>query len=92
MVLMAVDHANYFVAQQYVSALGKFADSPNQKILFLPLEASSVIGAIGGIAEIAKETFGPGGNGGPSGPPTREPGGGNEDGPAAGPWSRPENG
>ena len=48
---------NYFVAQRYVDALGKFADSPNQKILFLPLEASSVIGAIGGVAEIAKEAF-----------------------------------
>jgi regulator of protease activity HflC (stomatin/prohibitin superfamily) len=32
--------------------------SPNQKILFLPLEASSVIGAIGGITEIAREAFG----------------------------------
>jgi regulator of protease activity HflC (stomatin/prohibitin superfamily) len=49
---------NYFVAQRYVDALGKFADSPNQKILFLPLEASSVIGAIGGVAEIVKEAFG----------------------------------
>jgi regulator of protease activity HflC (stomatin/prohibitin superfamily) len=63
---------NYFVAQRYVDALGKFADSPNQKILFLPLEASSVIGAIGGVAEIAKEAFGgprppANGGGGPAG-------------------------
>ena len=55
---------NYFVAQRYVEALGKFATSPNQKILFMPLEASSVIGAIGGIAEIARETFGDSGSGG----------------------------
>ena len=48
---------NYFVAQKYVEALGQFAASPNQKILFLPLEASSVIGAIGGIGEIAKQAF-----------------------------------
>ena len=53
-----VTAVNYFVAQRYVDALGKFANSPNQKILFLPLEASSVIGAIGGVAEIAKEAFG----------------------------------
>ncbi|MCB9982338.1 MAG: SPFH/Band 7/PHB domain protein [Rhodospirillales bacterium] len=49
---------NYFVAQDYVGALGKFAASPNQKILFMPLEASAVIGALGGVAEISKELFG----------------------------------
>ncbi len=52
-----VQAINYFVAQKYIEQLGHFADSPNQKILFMPLEASSVIGAIGGIAEIAKESF-----------------------------------
>jgi regulator of protease activity HflC (stomatin/prohibitin superfamily) len=63
-----VQSINYFVAQRYVEALGKFANSPNQKILFLPLEASSVIGAIGGITEIAREAFGgdgPNGSGRP---------------------------
>jgi regulator of protease activity HflC (stomatin/prohibitin superfamily) len=80
---------NYFVAQRYVDALGKFADSPNQKILFLPLEASSVIGAIGGVAEIAKEAFGgprppANGGGGPAGT-----GGGGRPTPTQGqgPWS-----
>ncbi len=53
-----VQAINYFVAQKYIDALGKFADSENQKILFLPLEAASVIGAIGGITEIAREAFG----------------------------------
>ncbi len=48
---------NYFVAQEYVKALGKFADSPNQKVLFMPLEASAVLGSLGGIAEIAKDAF-----------------------------------
>jgi regulator of protease activity HflC (stomatin/prohibitin superfamily) len=52
-----VQAINYFVAQKYVEALGKFATSPNQKILLMPLEASSVIGALGGVAEIAKEAF-----------------------------------
>ncbi|MGF1610217.1 MAG: SPFH domain-containing protein [Kiloniellales bacterium] len=49
---------NYFVAQKYIEALGAFAESPNQKILFMPLEAANVIGAIGGIAEIAREALG----------------------------------
>jgi len=53
-----VQAINYFVAQEYIKQLGKFANSPNEKILFMPLEAASVIGAIGGIAEIAKSTFG----------------------------------
>lgn len=48
---------NYFVAQKYVEALGQFATSPNQKILFMPLEASAVMGSLGGVAEIAKEVF-----------------------------------
>lgn len=52
-----VQAINYFVAQDYVKALGKFATSPNQKILFMPLEASNLIGTVGGIAELAKEAM-----------------------------------
>jgi regulator of protease activity HflC (stomatin/prohibitin superfamily) len=55
-----VQAINYFVAQKYVEALGDIAKSNNQKVLFLPLEAASVIGAIGGISEIAREAFGNG--------------------------------
>jgi regulator of protease activity HflC (stomatin/prohibitin superfamily) len=54
----SVQAINYFVANNYIKALEALAKSPNQKILMLPVEASSVIGAIGGIAEIARETFG----------------------------------
>ncbi|WP_262695861.1 SPFH domain-containing protein [Kordiimonas aquimaris] len=46
---------NYFVAQKYVEALQEFARSPNEKLVFMPMEASSVIGSIGGIAELFKE-------------------------------------
>ncbi|MGV8834167.1 MAG: SPFH domain-containing protein [Devosia sp.] len=53
-----VQAINYFVANNYIKALESIAKSPNQKLLMLPIEAASVIGAIGGIAEIAKETFG----------------------------------
>jgi regulator of protease activity HflC (stomatin/prohibitin superfamily) len=52
-----VNALNYFVAQKYVETLGRFAQSNNQKILFLPVEASNVIGAIGGIAEIARDAM-----------------------------------
>ncbi len=53
-----VQAINYFVAQKYVEALGKFANSPNEKLVLMPLEASGVIGAIGGIAELAKKAAG----------------------------------
>ncbi|MDH5633701.1 MAG: SPFH/Band 7/PHB domain protein [Gammaproteobacteria bacterium] len=52
-----VQAINYFVATKYVDALRDIAKSPNEKILFMPLEASNVIGAIGGISELAKEAF-----------------------------------
>ncbi len=53
-----IQATNYFVAQRYIDSLKAFAEGPNQKTLFLPLEASSVIGAIAGIGEIAKASFG----------------------------------
>ncbi len=53
----SVQALNYFVAQKYVEAIKEISVAPNQKILFMPLEASSVIGALGGIAEIAREAF-----------------------------------
>ena len=55
-----VQAINYFVANNYVKALEALAQSPNQKILMLPLDATSILGSIGGIAEIAKEAFGSG--------------------------------
>jgi|TARA_R110002072_G_scaffold37226_12_gene109192 regulator of protease activity HflC (stomatin/prohibitin superfamily) len=48
---------NYFIAQRYTDALAQFAKSPNQKTMFMPMEASSLIGSIGGIAELAKEAM-----------------------------------
>ncbi|WP_431854559.1 SPFH domain-containing protein [Azospirillum sp.] len=68
----SVQAINYFVAQRYVEALTKMASAPNQKVLFLPLEATGVIGAIGGIAEIAREAF-KGGGDGRGAAPTPEP-------------------
>lgn len=48
---------NYFVATKYVEALQSIAMSPNEKLVLMPLEASSVIGALGGITELAKEAL-----------------------------------
>nr|VFK37329.1 MAG: SPFH domain, Band 7 family protein [Candidatus Kentron sp. TC]VFK37789.1 MAG: Regulator of protease activity HflC, stomatin/prohibitin superfamily [Candidatus Kentron sp. TC] len=52
-----IQAVNYFVAQRYVEALREIGSAPNEKILFLPIEASSVISAVGGIGEIAKAAF-----------------------------------
>ncbi len=62
-----VQALNYFVATKYVEALRDIAQAPNQKLVLMPLEASSVIGALGGITELAREAFG-GGGGGSVGP------------------------
>ncbi len=71
-----VSAVNYFVAQKYVEALGKFADSPNQKTMLLPYEATGILGALAGIAELARDAVSARGgsvppSGGPS--PSRTP-------------------
>lgn len=48
---------NYFVAQKYVASLKDMASADNSKVIFMPLESSSIIGALGGVAELAKEAF-----------------------------------
>jgi regulator of protease activity HflC (stomatin/prohibitin superfamily) len=48
---------NYFVATRYIDSLKAIAMSPNEKLVLMPLEASSVIGALGGISELAKEAL-----------------------------------
>src|SRR6187455_1583602 len=48
---------NYFVAQKYVEALGKFATSPNAKTILFPVEATQLMGTLGGIGELAREVF-----------------------------------
>lgn len=48
---------NYFIAQKYVESLKEMALSPNQKTIYMPLEASGLISSIGGIAELAKNAI-----------------------------------
>ena len=52
-----INAVNYFVANRYVESLEKIATSNNEKLVFMPLEASGVIGAIGGVAELAKQAM-----------------------------------
>ena len=53
-----VQAINYFVAQKYTEALAKIGSSNNNKIVLMPVEASSLIGSLGGIGAIAREVFG----------------------------------
>jgi regulator of protease activity HflC (stomatin/prohibitin superfamily) len=55
---------NYFVAEKYLRAFSQLAQSPNQKILMLPIEAMNVLGSLAGIGEIVKATFGSDSHGG----------------------------
>ena len=50
-----INAVNYFVATRYVESLEKIATSNNEKLVFMPLEASGVIGAIGGVTELVKK-------------------------------------
>ncbi|MFJ5444245.1 SPFH domain-containing protein [Pectobacterium sp. CHL-2024] len=47
---------NYFVAQKYTDALQQIGSSNNSKVIMMPLEASNLMGAIGGIAELVKDS------------------------------------
>ena len=49
---------NYFVAQKYVEAVTQFATSPNSKTILFPVEATQLIGTLGGIGALAKEALG----------------------------------
>ena len=49
-----VQAINYFVAQKYVEALKEIGGGDNHKLVFMPMEATGLIGAIGGIAELTK--------------------------------------
>ena len=49
---------NYFIAQKYVEAVSLFATSPNAKTILFPVEATQLIGTLGGIGELAREAFG----------------------------------
>ncbi|MEQ4669595.1 SPFH domain-containing protein [Providencia manganoxydans] len=47
---------NYFVAQKYTDALTCIGSAENSKVIMMPLEASNLMGAIGGITELISES------------------------------------
>jgi regulator of protease activity HflC (stomatin/prohibitin superfamily) len=67
---------NYFIAQRYVDAISGFATSPNAKTILFPVEATALIGTLGGIGELAKDALAGGSGGGDKGTTTlpRRPG------------------
>ena len=63
-----VNAINYFIAQKYIDALKEIASADNAKVIMMPLEASSVIGSIAGIAELARSARGGSAGNGAGGP------------------------
>ncbi|WP_343463815.1 SPFH domain-containing protein [Pantoea sp.] len=47
-----IQAVNYFVAQKYTDALQKIGEANNSKVVMMPLDASSLLGAVGGISEL----------------------------------------
>lgn len=58
-----VQAINYFVAQRYTEALSAIGTAGNSKIVLMPMEASSILGSLGGIGALAREVFGDDANG-----------------------------
>jgi regulator of protease activity HflC (stomatin/prohibitin superfamily) len=49
-----VNAINYFIAQKYVEAFGKLAESPQQKTVIVPADMASLVGSIAGVANLVK--------------------------------------
>ena len=49
-----VQALNYFVATKYTEALQAIATADNEKLVLMPLEASAILGSLGGIGELVK--------------------------------------
>ena len=58
---------NYFIAQKYTEAVAEFARSPNAKTILFPIEATQLIGTLGGVGELVRDAL----SGGSA--PTRQP-------------------
>ena len=66
-----VQAINYFIAQKYTEALTAIGSAGNSKVVLMPVEASSIIGSLGGIGAIAREVFGDNGDGNGAPQPSR---------------------
>lgn len=68
----SVNALNYFVAQKYVEAFGKLAESPQQRTVIVPADLGGIAGSISGITELVRAAQG-GGATPPAAPPRRAP-------------------
>jgi regulator of protease activity HflC (stomatin/prohibitin superfamily) len=53
-----VQALNYFIAQKYVEAMTQIGQSPNARLVLMPMEAAGLVGTIAGIAELARSSTG----------------------------------
>ena len=53
-----INAINYFIAQKYTEAMSDIGTAKNSKIVLMPMEATALIGSLGGIGAIAREVFG----------------------------------
>ncbi len=51
-----VQAINYFVAQKYVEAFAKIAESNNDKIIMMPMEATGIVSSLAGVADLLQST------------------------------------
>jgi regulator of protease activity HflC (stomatin/prohibitin superfamily) len=51
---------NFLIAEKYIAALQALAQSPNQKLVIVPMELSSLAGTLGGLSQIAASALGEG--------------------------------
>lgn len=59
-----VNAINYFVAQKYVAAFEKLAESPQQKTVIVPADMSALVGTIAGVGTLARDALEKRGGGG----------------------------
>jgi regulator of protease activity HflC (stomatin/prohibitin superfamily) len=53
-----IQAANFLIAERYTDALKAIASSHNSKVVIVPIEAASLAGTVGGIAQLTKAVFG----------------------------------
>jgi regulator of protease activity HflC (stomatin/prohibitin superfamily) len=49
-----VQALNYFIAQKYVEAMTQIGQSPNARLVLMPMETGGLVATIAGIAELAR--------------------------------------
>ncbi|MFZ5616870.1 MAG: SPFH domain-containing protein [Pseudomonadota bacterium] len=52
-----VNAINYFVAQKYVAAFEKLAESPQQRTVIVPADMSALVGTIAGVGALARDAL-----------------------------------